>query len=786
MSLIARAQSWWRHGHTSLMVQWVGTALLGIVATGMATYSEYRQTHQFHSARFHRQADTALHRAMDSMGNYVALLHGFGALYAASNQVDRRDFQSYVLALGLEQNFPGVRAVGYLPQIRLADLPGWEDQARREGLADFKLRPTPPHSGPDRPLAPVWYLEPFAGSNIRMPGQDFLADPVLAQALVQARTSGHVAMSGPVQLVQEWGPRQTPAVVLVYPIYHKQQLRFTQEQREAAIQGYAFVALRISDVLAGVGESLDLDLEVFDGPAIRKEKLLYDTDLHRQRTSQASDSRFASLTQTQTVSQREWTWYVGTLPAFEAQIDYQMAYVIALGGTLTTALVLALIAYLGLSRQRAEALAQDMTRQLRTQNDVLRTNVQELNYMKSVLDAHAIVSITDYKGNITYVNARFCDASGYGAAELLGQNHRMVKSGRHDAAFYQRMWSTIVRGQIWQGEICNRAKDGREYWVQTTIVPFLDANGIPERFVSARTDITAVKQAQAELQQHRDSLHERVEARTRELLLAKEQAEAASLAKSEFLANMSHELRTPMHAVLSYSEMGQTKAGRSDFSPDRVRNYFERIHQSGHRLLNLINDLLDLSKMEAGRMHYQFRPASLTPILERLSEHYANLMAEKNLRLDWTPCPPPGEAVFDTFRMEQVFTNVLANAIRFSPRDGVIRITCEAIHLPGRRAEDAPLPGVRVSVADQGPGVPAAELELVFEKFTQSTQTQSGAGGTGLGLAICREIMQAHRGRIWVENPAEGGARFLFEFPANLPPSGENSEDQAGAREPRQ
>jgi PAS domain S-box-containing protein len=747
----------------------MGIALfLGFLATGINAFIQHLQITAHHLARFQSQANVALEQAAERMQSDVALLQGGVALYGASTAVEREDFRAYVQALGLAENFPGVATVGFAPHVAHRDLPTLVDRAARQGVAGYEVRAWGSGEATGPFHAPVWFAEPYAGLNARLLGRDLLTDPALAESLSLARRSGMATMSGQVVLDGENGEDPLPSVMLLFPVFEKGQPHITEAQREAAILGYAFVVLRVSDLLAGMGAELGVDLEVFDGPDMAPAKLLFDTDRHRI-VGGGYPGRFAERHEIRTFAQRTWTWYTGSMPAFEAGIDYKLVYLMGGGGLLTTSLVALLIGYLGSRRQLAEKRAHVVTERLRERNQALWNTINELEYQKSVLDIHAIVSITDYKGDITYVNDKFCEISGYSREELLGRNHRLVNSSRHPKAFFDLMWATIVSGEVWQGEICNRSKDGREYWVKTTIVPFLDENGVPERFVSARTDITALKKARDELQRHRDNLHELVEARTREAMLAKEQAEAAYRAKSQFLANMSHELRTPIHAVLSYSELGESKADRVDFTGDKARHYFQRIHQSGQRLLGLINDLLDLSKMEAGHMRYQMGPADMHQVIGRVGDDLAGLMSAKGLRLDISPCPPGHPVVFDPVRMEQVVVNLLSNAIRFSPDGGCILIRCEEIQMPGRRADDLPSAGLRVSVSDQGPGIPADELESIFEKFVQASHSRSGAGGTGLGLAICREILHAHRGRIWAENLPDGGAQLVFEFPCHLP-----------------
>jgi PAS domain S-box-containing protein len=240
------------------------------------------------------------------------------------------------------------------------------------------------------------------------------------------------------------------------------------------------------------------------------------------------------------------------------------------------------------------------------------------------------------------------------------------------------------------------------------------------------------------------------------LRTAKELAEETSRTKTEFLANMSHELRTPMHAILGFAEMGQNRAIQP--GQEKLQQYFNRILSSGNRLLSLLNDLLDLAKMEVGRMEYHLSDDDLAQTLHEVCDELSALAESSGVRIELHSEPTPLIATFDNVRIGQVIRNLLTNAIKFSPRDGVIRIEASV-----QRGVAHPV--VRVTVTDQGPGIPVSELESIFDKFIQSSGTKTGAGGTGLGLAICREIMHAHQGEIRAENAAAGGAVFSFTFP---------------------
>lgn len=280
--------------------------------------------------------------------------------------------------------------------------------------------------------------------------------------------------------------------------------------------------------------------------------------------------------------------------------------------------------------------------------------------------------------------------------------------------------------------------------------------------ITARRTAAARRAAEAELAQHRDRLADLVREQTIDLIAAKETAEAANEAKGMFLANMSHELRTPLHAVLSFARLGEGKVGRAQ--DERLREYFQRISSSGERLLNLLNDLLDLAKLEAGHMQIELRPVELTALVREILTEYDAWFAAKRLNVELTTERGDLLAWADAVRFGQVVRNLLSNAVKFTPegRRITLVLTHSSLHGPGGVESAA----VELAVSDEGVGIPEDELETVFDKFVQSSKTHTGAGGTGLGLAICREIVAAHGGVIFARNNPGGGARFSVRLPA--------------------
>lgn len=251
-----------------------------------------------------------------------------------------------------------------------------------------------------------------------------------------------------------------------------------------------------------------------------------------------------------------------------------------------------------------------------------------------------------------------------------------------------------------------------------------------------------------------------------EILEARGIAEKANQAKSEFLDNMSHEFRTPLHAILSFSSFGISRIDKVD--KEKLLDYFQKIHIAGEKLLPLVNDILDLSKLEAGKMQYTMKEHNLTTLVWEDAAVFETLVLDKNLRLKLPPATLKHMAVFDRDKIGQVIRNFLSNSIKFTPNGKTISIEITpAVLPPANTASGGEIAAITLCVTDEGIGIPGEELESVFEQFVQSSKTTTGAGGTGLGLPISRKIINDHCGRTWAENNPGGGTSFYFSIPKN-------------------
>jgi PAS domain S-box-containing protein len=402
-------------------------------------------------------------------------------------------------------------------------------------------------------------------------------------------------------------------------------------------------------------------------------------------------------------------------------------------------------------------VARDMTEQKRFEKS-LEKSLKEISDYKYALDESSIVSITDQKGIINYANDNFCKISKYSFKELNGQDHRIINSGYHPKEFIKNLWTTIASGKIWKGELRNKAKDNSIYWVDTTIVPFLNEEGKPYQYIVIRTDITEQKIIEEELTAAK-VVAELATTIAKEAQnnaeSATEIAENAVKAKQQFLSNMSHEIRTPMNAIIGFTKV----VLKTDLST-KQKEYISAIKMSGDSLIVLINDILDLAKVDAGKMTFEKIPFKLSMSITAMLHLFETKIQEKNLELiiDFDN-KIPEVLIGDPIRLHQIILNLISNAVKFTSI-GFITVSVYMI------AEDEKTATIEFIVKDTGIGIIKDKIEKVFDNFQQATSGTSRLyGGTGLGLSIVKQLVEPQGGTIRVESKIGEGSAFHFTLP---------------------
>ncbi len=473
--------------------------------------------------KFHEQAVKEFVAARAKFAIYG--LNGARGLFAASQTVDRSEFRAYVESRDMAREFVGVRGFSYIERVLRPNVDAFVAAEQADGSPQFAVRQLEDKSHED--LYIVKFMEP-AATNPGVQGLDIGSEAIRRAAAQSAVDAGEPHISSAITLVQD--QHRTPGVLLFVPVYANGAQPKTVSERRAALKGLLSAPLVMSELLTGMPSARDglVDFELFDD----KGALLFDSDWHSSGSdarpnSSVADRRFSTV-QKFTLAGSDLTLRVNSTSAFDSKVTGDtLTTIFALGCLLSVVLSLLLRQRL-IGQQLAETRALEMTKDLRAEIEVRKqveselreaeegaqALMNELTLQKYALDEHAIVATTNVQGRITYVNDKFCAISGYTRSELLGQDHSVLNSGKHPHGFFKAMYRTVAVGKTWRDEICNKAKNGELYWVDTTIVPVMGSDGKPEQYLAIRSDITMRKQVELDLIQHQLQLEKRVQQKT--------------------------------------------------------------------------------------------------------------------------------------------------------------------------------------------------------------------------------------------------------------------------------
>jgi PAS domain S-box-containing protein len=841
--------------------------LTAVAAYYVAENAEAQDRLRFETAV--RRTTGDIQRRLDA---HVALLRAGAGLFASQDEVSRAEFRAFVERLDLPNSYPGVRGLGFSRRVPAGELDALVAEVRREGLADFAVRP----EGAREEYFPIVYSEPPDARNRGALGFDMFSEPVRRAALERARDTAAPAATGRVTLVQEAETNRQAGFVIYVPLYRGGALPPTEGERRAQLAGFVFSPFRADDLLGNIFRHEPnplVSLRVYDGEGAAPANLLYATPGAGEGVP-----HFTSNVQIE-VAGRPWLLAYATHPASALAFPPRSVLLI-LGGGMLFSLALFFVTVAQARARRASELnaarlrvSETRFRTLIEQSPVstqifspegktLRVNraweelfgakleqiegyniledrqlaekgiieyirrafrgepsavpailydpeetvpgvsayedarrwlqaviypvkdeegrVREVVLMHEDITARRrseeavlfqarlldtveqAVIATDLEGKITYWNRYAARLYGWTAEEALGRPIMEVTPAETSQAQAADIMESLLDGKAWSGEMTLRRRDGETFPALVTDTPIHDGAGQLVGTVGVSVDITERKRLEAQLRARAEELSE------------------ANRLKDEFLATLSHELRTPLTAVLGWAKLLRSE----QLDPKVAARALESIERNAQAQSQLINDLLDVSRIVTGKLRLTVRPVTLAHVIESAAEGVRPAAEARGVRLGVSLDASAGLVSGDADRLQQVFWNLLSNAIKFTPREGSVEVRLA-------RAGDC----AEVSIKDTGAGISAEFLPHIFERFRQADGAITREhGGLGLGLAIARHLVELHGGTIRAESEGEGrGATFAVSLPllesrgADFGPrdGGEAGEESAPESAPR-
>ena len=673
-------------------------------------------------------ARTAIERRMEG---YLNVLRGGAALFNAVGNVSREQWHTYVSGLQIETYWPGIQGIGYAEMLASEKKAAHTAKFHAQGFPDYGIKP----AGVREVYSTVIYLEPFSGGNLEAFGYDMFSEPTRRAAMELARDTGRPAYSDWVRLIMDTTSNAMEGFLIYVPVYTPDMPIETMAQRRIALRGFVYGLFRMSDLMRGVlGEAnKNFDMRISDGVSDIAFDARQTPSFDANGISNGLPPRYKVLWNIN-LPGRTWDLELQSRPELESAIMGNLPIAVAVGGVLLDLLLFFLVIAL-LANKRSSALLRKLSLALEQSPES--------------------VIITDVDGRIEYVNDAFLVATDYSREEIIGQNPRILQSGKTPPINYSAMWDALKRGLPWQGEFYNRRKDGSEYVEFAIVTPLRQPDGQISHYVAVKENITEKKRMSEELDYYRLNLEELVVQRTTELIAERQKADVANEAKSTFIASMSHEIRTPLNAVLGFAHLCLNLNLAA-----RERDYVNKIRIAAESLLGIVNDILDFSKIKAGKLEMESIPFGLSEALFDVANLFNLQARNKGIELVIGAMPDvPDSLVGDPLRLGQVLINLMSNSLKFTDH-GEISLTVE------RASQTAGIAMLRFTVRDTGIGMTQEQQTKLFSAFSQAdSSTTRKYGGTGLGLALSQQLVNAMGGEIHVKSEMGAGSSFEFTAP---------------------
>lgn len=682
----------------------------------LATLLAWQYLHQRELTLAERQFETLTTDITSAirkrMVDHEQILLGAAGLIDASEQLNRHEWKTQIERLSLAEHYPGIMGVGYAEVVAPDQLSSFEARIQAEGFPGFRV-----HPDGDRPFyTSIVFLEPFTGRNLAAFGYDMYSESTRRQAMQAAVDSAHTTITGPVTLLQETHGKVQAGILMYLPIYTQGASLTTTALRTAALKGFVYSPYRMGDLLQGIigraNPLIGYQLRDITDPA--EPKPLFQT----YDAGPAVAPMFSRQIELQLYG-RDWQLGFSSTPLFDSELPgHALLLTAGIGISLMVFLLASLINF---RRDQAEALASRMTEKMRASNEALQQSEERQRLvLKGSNDGWWDVNIEQWR---FIASARAWEMLGYPQHRGFQALHRwqavIAPSSRH-LLLKQLQDAVNSDAMSFSCETRFTHKDGTE-------VPLLirgafqrDGEGIAIRASGTMLDLTEQKRVEA--------------------------------MKSKFVSTVSHELRTPLTSISG--ALGIVNSGTLGAVPEKIQKMLEIAHANSLRLNHLINDLLDMEKLAAGKMSFEMRVQRIDTLVDDAIAANKAYADKHQVQLYREPCAEYW-AEIDGIRLHQVMSNFLSNAIKFSPESGKVKILLQ------RKS------GVlRISVSDQGAGIPEAFQAMIFDKFAQADSADNRQKpGTGLGLAISRDLIEQMAGEVGFHSIPGQGATFWLELP---------------------
>ena len=701
--------------------QEVFTKLLTIAAVIASSMSVYLfADHIIREAatqRFAVRADRAVDALREQMADARMLIRSLAGLFASSEVVERREFRAFVASLRPSRI---VQALAWVPKLPAAERSTFEDQARKEGLYNFRLTEHSPDGGLVTAGArdvyyPVRFIEPQT-SNRSALGFDLASGPARLKALLRARDSGQLVATGALSLTQNTGKEKD--ILIVIPVYQKEAPLRHIENRRKALAGFVLGAIRVGNLVDNAISADDFHTTIIDASSDGDAGVLFSNDDHEA----AGDGPVHK--ESLAISGRRWTVLIHPASPIAPSWIPLMAVVTWLG------LLAGISAFVGLlTYRRANQGLKDVNAKL-----------ESLNREKALILNSAGEGIygLDQEGRITFANPKACELIGCTLAEVIGRpQHAFFCQDRSAGSSCSKtrdpIQATLDDGRMRQiDDERFRRRDGSTIPVEYRSTPVIGTHGQIEGAVVVFNDITARKQAAA-----------RQEEDARRLRQSNQELE-------RFAYIASHDLQEPLRKMSSFCTI--LKEDHGERLDEEAHGLLDVITDAATRMQRLVQDLLAFSRLN-GQQHLTMRPLPAAALVDQGIDACAAMIEETGGHVEHGDLPV---VMGHENLLTRLFQNLVANSLKYRS-DQPPRIRIEAMSLDGHW---------QFSISDNGIGIEPRHAERIFE-FFERLRDKPECEGTGIGLAVCKRIVEQHGGRIWLDTSYAGGARFCFTLPAS-------------------